>query len=795
MSPEPEQTLRLEIAPNRPTPPHDSAHTHVRGASEFIDDRPPVAGELHVGVVFSPHAHARVLKIDTSRVAEGATVLTARDLAHNLWGTIFQDQPLLADDLVRFVGEPVAVVAAPTKHAMEVAKRAVRVDYEVLPAIRTIAEARAQGSAIGVERKIERGDVDAAISAAPNTLAGTLVIQGQDHFYLESQAAIAYPQDDRIEVHASSQHPTEVQHVVAHALGLPANMVTVVVRRMGGGFGGKESQAAPFAAFAALVAQRTGRAARLVLTKDDDMIMTGKRNPFEIAWRVGFDERGRLLGLEARHHSNGGAFADLSTSIMERAMLHTDNAYFLPAARITGLVCRTNEHPHTAFRGFGGPKGVAVIEAIMEQIAHHLGLDALDVRRANVYRAGFDTTPYGQTVENNLLPGLFDALEARCDYRQRREAIARHNQTSRTTRRGLSLTAVKFGISFTTRFLNQGNALVNVHQDGTVQVSTGATEMGQGVNQRIATVVAEVFGIPLAAVRVMPTSTEKNHNTSPTAASAGTDLNAKAAQLAAERIRERLANVAAQLLALPPERRPSRTAGLGTEVELDPRPGSEPPELDFVDGQVRLRGEGSSLPFAALCREAYLSRVQLGDYGFFRIPGIHYDKLTGQGHPFFYFTQGVAASEVELDRFTGETKVQRVDILMDLGAPINAGLDLGQVTGAFIQGMGWVTTENLVYDERGLLVSHSPSTYKIPSVQDTPRVFNVELVENPGNTQNVRGTKAVGEPPLLLGLSVWTAIHDALRSPGAPWTQLGIPATTEQVMLAMHRQESRTGPA
>ncbi len=779
-----------------PAPPHDSARTHVQGRSEFVDDRPPVAGELHVGVVYSSEPHAKILAVhaDEARALPGvAGVFTARDVAHNLWGTIFQDQPLLADDVVRFVGEPIAVVAAESRALMEQARRLVRVEYSPLEPVLSVARARETGSFIAAARTIERGEVDAALARATHVTSGVVRIQGQDHFYLESHCSIAYPKDEgQVEIHASSQHPTEVAHVVAHGLGLPLHSVVCVVKRMGGGFGGKESQGAPFAFFAALVAMRTGRAARCVITKDDDMVMTGKRNPFEIEYTVGYEPDGTLTALDARLFSDGGAYADLSTSIMERAMLHSDNAYFLPAARIVGQVCRTNVHPHTAFRGFGGPKGVAMIESIIEDIAHHLGIDPLDVRKRNAYRGpDRDVTPYGQKLENNLLPELFDAIESRADYRARRAEIARFNASSETHLKGLSVTAVKFGISFTTRFLNQGNALVNVHQDGTVQVSTGATEMGQGVNTRIAMVVAEAFGVELSRVRVMPTSTEKNHNTSPTAASAGTDLNAKAALIACERIRARLAKVAVRLLALPESARPSQTAGLGTaaEIEIETVSDAESAEVVFEDGAVFLRGARErSVSFAALCREAFLSRVQLGDYGFFRIPGIYFDKLSGKGEPFFYFTQGVACSEVLIDRLTGELEVSRVDLLMDLGRPVNAALDVGQVTGAFVQGMGWCTTENLVYDDKGLLLSHSPSTYKIPNIQDTPRAFNVELVENLGNAKNVRGTKAVGEPPLLLSLSVWSAVKDALHHLATPEQSLALPLpmTHERILLAVH---------
>ena len=773
--------------------PHDSSRTHVTGRSEYVDDRPVLKGELLCGLVYSPHARARVKRLDLSAALASpgvACAITAKDVAHNLWGSIFVDQPLIADGEVHYAGEVVAVLAAETREALAKALAMVQVEWEKLPAIRSIDEAVAAKAFIGSERSISRGDADGALAAAPHRLAGTVVIEGADHFYLESQAAIAYPRaDGPMEVHSSTQHPTETQHVVAEAIGVPFSDVICVARRLGGGFGGKESQAAPIAAYAALVARRTGRPARLAISKDDDMIITGKRNPFQIRYEVGFDGEGRLLALKAQLHSDGGAYADLSTAIMERALLHSDNAYFIPDMLVRGQVCRTNFHPHTAFRGFGGPKGVAMIESVIEDVARAVGRDALDVRKLNVYAPGRDVTHYGQRVENNCLPALFESLEARCDYRRRREDVARWNADRSNNPRGLSMTAVKFGISFTTRFLNQANALVNVHRDGTVQVSTGAVEMGQGVNTRIAAIVAERLGVQLGAVRMMVTSTEKNANTSPTAASAGTDLNGAAAAAACDRIRARLANLALHLRGLPMERWPSRTAGLGTqpEAQVTDQPPAE--RVRFEAGRVQ--AGDFSIAFADLVREAWLSRISICEYGHFATPNLGFDKLAGQGRAFLYYTQGVAASEVELDRFTGEVKVRRVDLLMDMGRPINHALDVGQVTGGFVQGMGWVTTEHLFYDADGLLVSHSPSTYKIPSIQDTPRVFNAHLVFNEGNAANIRGTKAAGEPPLLLSLSVWTAIRDAVmgareaRTGRRDLVPLAIPATAERVLRAL----------
>lgn len=792
--------------------PHDSAELHVTGKSEYVDDRPRLPNEAQVELVLSTEPAARILAIDVKEALAIPGVLavyTARDLHHNLWGTIFQDQPLLADGEVRFCGEPVALVAGATPEAAKRGARAVKVKYKTLPALLSIAAAVEANSFIGSERKIERGAVDSALASSPHRLQGKTVLRGADHFYLESQVAAAYPQEDgSIEVHSSSQHPTETQHVVAHALGLPQSKVTCIVKRMGGAFGGKESQGAPIAAYAALAARKLGRPARVVLTKDDDMVLTGKRNPFEISFDAGFDGQGRLLACDARLYSDGGAYADLSTAIMERAMLHMDNAYFIPAMRVRGQVCRTNFHPHTAFRGFGGPKGVATIERILEEVAHKLRLDPLDVRKLNCYspKGNRNTAHYGQEIENNVLPELFAALETDSSYRARRKEIEAHNEQARKSPalplRGLSLTAVKFGISFTTRFLNQANALVLIHRDGTLQVSTGATEMGQGVNARIAELVASELGLPRDAVKVMPTTTDKNANTSPTAASSGTDLNGAAALLATRKIKRRLSELLVEILRLPESRWATATAGLGTEKEIEvgelpPNPTDANKDTDWASGKATYLGvrfeEGQvfhdsdpsrRISFARLVHEAYHQRISLSDYAHYKFPLLSFNKLTGQGRAFLYYTQGVCASEVELSQETGETKVRRVDLLMDLGRPVSEGLDMGQVYGGFIQGMGWVTTEKLFYNGKGFLVAHSPSTYKIPNVQDTPRDFRVKLFANDENRPNVRGTKAVGEPPLLLAISVWTAIHDALKGCGSEYPWLELPATQEQVLRA-----------
>ena len=798
------------------TPPHDCAHTHVTGESEYVDDRSIQRNELFMDVFYSTRAHAKIKSLDFKKVFEDQNIVavyTGEDFYHNLWGTIFQDQPLLATDIVQFAGEPIALIVAKSVEAAQYAKQNVEIEYEDLPAVMSISEAKSKKSFIADNRFIRRGNLEAGFQDSDHILNGTIKIQGHDHFYLESQTSIAYPlEDGQIEIHSSSQHPTETQHVVAHALGLPANKVVCQVKRMGGGFGGKESQAAPFAAMAALAASKLKRPVRITLTKDDDMIMTGKRNPFENEYKVGFDRNGQIKALEVLLYSDAGAYADLSTSIMERAMLHSDNSYFIPNINIVGQVCKTHHHPHTAYRGFGGPKGVATIEKIIDEIAHYLKIDPLDVRKRNVYtdENGRNITHYGQVFENNCLPDLFEKLEEQCDYRSRRKSIEEYNKKNSENIKGMALTSVKFGISFTTRFLNQANALVIVHTDGSLQIATGATEMGQGVNARISTLVTNELGLPRSQARVMPTRTDKNANTSPTAASSGTDLNGAAALLATRKIKYRLSEFAKLLLEKPRDRWASKTAGLGSEPEIvlqsknldsnDPNEGATWEsgiatyfDIQFSDGMVYHQSSpDNKISFEDLIVEAYLNRISLSDYAHYRIPGIEFNKLTGEGDAFLYFSQGTACSEVTIDKRTGEVKVDRTDILFDLGRPINHDLDVGQIAGAFIQGMGWVTTENLVYNDQGLLLSHAPSTYKIPSIQDTPRIFNINLLQNKENYANVRGTKAVGEPPLLLALSVWRAIHNALGylddyQENSP--QLRIPATSEDILRGIYPKQ------
>src|SRR5581483_4979154 len=565
---------------------------------------------------------------------------------------------------------------------------------------------------------------------------------------LESQAAIAHPGEyDQLTVHSSTQNPSEVQEVIAHLLGLPINKVVVQTKRMGGGFGGKECQATHPAAMAALVAHVTKRPARIVYNKDDDMRVTGGRHPFQNDYKVAFRNDGTITALRAELFSDGGAYADLSTAVMARAMTHIDNAYYIANADITGTVCRTNYPPNTAFRGFGGPQGAITIENILEEIAVHLGLDPFDVRKRNLY--GFEdrnTTPYRQVVRNNMLPRIFDQLEKTSDYRARVADVAAFNRKSETHLRGIACTAVKFGISFNTKFLNQANALVNVYLDGSVHVSTGATEMGQGVNTKIKQLVAEELGIDPEMVILMITSTEKNNNTSATAASSAADMNGGAAIDACVRIRERMENVARE----------------------------------------HFRCSFHEVPWTKLVKKCYLERVSLGERGFYSTKGIDWDADSGVGSPFLYFTQGAAVSEVEIDRFTGHMTILRSDLLMDIGKSINPGIDRGQITGAFVQGTGWLTNEELRYAPGGELLSHSPTTYKIPNIGDLPAIFHVDTIVNEENTVNIRGSKAVGEPPLLLGISVFMAIKNALSYvSGGRIPKINAPATGEEILMRL----------
>ena len=757
--------------------PHDSAVGHVTGEAVVVDDLPFTKNELIVDFIASPVAHGKIVSLNSDELAQLdgiAGVFTCADIpGHNLYGPVIQDEHFLAEGVVEYVGQPIAIIAGESRKAILHAKKRLQLEIEELVPVLTIDEALAAKQFLGVTREFKQGDFEKAWNAAEHTLQGTFVCNGQEQFYLESQAAIAWPgEHGEIHVHSSSQNPTEIQEVVAEALGLRFHEVVSVCKRMGGAFGGKETQAVIPAVMAALVAAKTKRPARVAYTKDDDMSSTGKRHPYKIHYKAAFTAEGKITGVSLDIYSNGGACADLSTAILERTLFHADNAYFIPNLIFKGTICKTNFPPNTAFRGFGGPQGMANIENMIQEIALVLKKDALEIRRLNCYaHAERNVTPYGQVVRNHLLPEIIDQLADTSGYRQRLKEVEEFNRQSTTHLRGLALTPMKFGISFTTKFLNQGNALVNVFRDGTVQVSTGGTEMGQGLNTKIRQLVADEFTISYEDVRMMITSTEKNNNTPPTAASAGTDLNGMAAVNACRKIRKNLTEFASRYL-------------LSPDIDFDP----SPEHIIFENGTIyddrcKVRFPENKITFQELVKLAFMERVSMGERGFYATPEINFNRDTEKGEPFFYYTTGAAVSEVLIDRFTGHLKIERSDLLLDIGESINPGIDKGQIVGGFIQGVGWVTNEELRYTDKGKLLSYSPTTYKIPNIQDLPEIFNVDTIENQQHQINVRRSKAVGEPPLMLCLSVWIAVKHALscvRNDVIP--RLNLPATGEEIL-------------
>jgi xanthine dehydrogenase large subunit len=748
--------------------PHDSAHLHVSGEALYCDDIPLPANVLHAAFGISTIAHGRIRHLDLTAVRASRGVVAvglAEDIpGENNYGAVLHDDPILADSLVQYVGQPIFAVAATSyKEARQAAQRA-RVTYDELPAILDIRSAIVADSFVLPTQRLVRGQPHEVLAQAPRRLSGTVIIGGQDHFYLEGQIAVAIPQEDgAMLVHSSTQHPTEVQSIVAHALGVKANSITVHCRRMGGGFGGKESQPALIAAAAAVLARKTRRPVKFRLDRDADMIITGKRHDFLADYSVGFDEQGRVLALTVMLASRCGYSADLSGAVNDRALCHVDNAYFLEHIEIVSHRCKTHTVSNTAFRGFGGPQGMMVIERVLDDIARALNLDPLDVRRANFYGVEqCNVTHYGQRVEDNIIHEIVDRLEDGSAYRARRREIAEWNAHSAVIKRGLALTPVKFGISFTATLYNQAGALVQVYTDGTVLLNHGGTEMGQGVHIKVAQVVAAELGVPLSAVKLTTTDTSKVPNTSATAASSGSDLNGMAAQQAARAIRLRLVEFACQ------------TYGGRTD------------EVRFEDGQVQIGARRVS--FAELVRMAYGARISLSSTGFYRTPKISWDKATLTGRPFYYFAYGAAVSEVSVDTLTGETQLLQVDILHDVGSSLNPAIDLGQIEGGFLQGVGWLTSEELWWTERGELQTHAPSTYKIPTARDWPVRASVKMLESsPNREATIYRSKAVGEPPLMLAISVYHAIRDACaacgRSNALP--DLRAPATPESVLRAI----------
>jgi len=775
--------------------PHDAAPLHVTGEARYVDDIPTPTGTLHLAFGTSTVAHGDITSIDLAavRAAPGVVaVLTADDIGDADCSPSNHDEPLLAKGVVHYVGQPVFLVIARTHLDARKAARMGTITYTEKPAILTIEDALAANSRFEEGPRIwSRGDADSAISRAATLIEGRLEMGGQEHFYLEGQAALVSPQEGGdMHVVSSTQHPTEIQHKVAEAIGAPMHAVRVETRRMGGGFGGKESQGNHLAVACALAARLTGKPCKMRYDRDDDMVITGKRHDFRIEYRVGVDPEGRIGGIEFIHYTRAGWSMDLTLPVADRAMLHADNAYWLPAVRIESHRLRTNMCSATAYRGFGGPQGMLGIERVMDHIAHSLGLDPLEVRKANYYRTatppksgagtakrfggahspkapkddGPQSTPYGQPVEDFILHDLTERLETSADYRARRAAVADWNAENPVLKKGLALTPVKFGISFTLTHLNQAGALVHVYQDGSIHLNHGGTEMGQGLFQKLAQVAASAFGVGLEAIKITATDTAKVPNTSATAASSGSDLNGMAVKAACDTIRDRIAAFLAE------------------------KHQTSASSVRFSDSTVAVGGETYS--FAEAANLAYQARISLSSTGFYATPKVAWDRIQGQGRPFLYFAYGASVSEVVIDSLTGESRILRTDILHDAGNSLNPALDIGQVEGGFVQGAGWLTTEELVWDDKGRLRTHAPSTYKIPACGDRPRIFNVDLwgADNPEDT--IHKSKAVGEPPFMHGISVLMALSDAVAAcgDGSIYANLDAPATPERILAAVDRQ-------
>lgn len=747
---------------------HESADKQVAGEALYVDDRPALRGELHAAVGQSTIAHGNIISMDLSAVksAQGVVkVITVDDVpGHTDIGPVFPGDPVLALGKVEFVGQPLFAVAATSYELARKAVKLAKVEYETLEPVLTVKDALAKKSFVRPPYTMKRGDSQTAINAAAHQLSGEIFIGGQEHMYLEGQISTAVPTEDGgMDIYTSSQHPSEVQKLVAEVLNVPLNKVLVDMRRMGGGFGGKETQAAPWACIAALLANETKRPVKFKLARMDDMVMTGKRHPFENNYTVGFDNEGRIKGINIEVNGNCGYSPDLSDAIVDRAMFHSDNAYFLDQATVTGNRCKLNTVSHTAYRGFGGPQGMMTIEMVMDDIARYLGKDPLAVRKNNLYGQGErNETHYHQTVEHNNLSEIIETLEQSSDYQQRRQAVKAFNAKNNILKKGIALTPVKFGISFTVQHLNQQGALLHVYTDGTIHLSHGGTEMGQGLNTKVAQIVAEVFQVDVDTVASSAARTDKVPNSSPTAASSGTDLNGKAAQAAAKTIKNRLIDFACEKYSVSAE------------------------QVSFDNNNV-IVGE-HTFSFAEFSQIAYMGRVSLSSTGFYKTPKIHYDRATGKGRPFFYYATGAAVTEVLIDTLTGEYKNLRTDILQDVGHSINPAIDIGQIEGAFIQGQGWLTTEELVWNEQGRLLSNNPATYKIPAINDAPEDFRVALVPDaPNREHTIYNSKAVGEPPFMLGISVWAALKDAIASVNDYKTNpvLDTPATPERVLFAV----------
>nr|WP_239479603.1 xanthine dehydrogenase molybdopterin binding subunit [Actibacterium sp. 188UL27-1] len=749
--------------------PHDAATLHVTGAARYVDDIPTPADTLHLAFGQSTIAHGTVTAMDLSAIRAApdvVAVLIAEDLpGANDVSPSAHDEPLLATGEVHYVGQPLFIVIARSHLAARRAARMGKIVYDERAAILSLDDALAANNRFEDGPRIyRRGDPDHAMGLAAQTLGGAIEIGGQEHFYLEGQSALALPQEggDMV-VHSSSQHPTEIQHKVAEALNIPMHAVRVEVRRMGGGFGGKESQGNALAVACAVAAQKTGRPCKMRYDRDDDFMITGKRHDFRITYRAGLDDQGRIIALDLTQLCRCGWAQDLSLPVADRAMLHADNAYWLPNVRITSHRLKTNTQSATAFRGFGGPQGMVGIERVLDHIAHQLGQDPLETRRQNFYGATGNglTTPYGMEVRDFILPDLIDRLVETSDYTARRAQIADWNADHPVLKKGIALTPVKFGISFTLTHLNQAGALVHIYQDGSVHLNHGGTEMGQGLFQKVAQVAADRFGLETSAIKITATDTGKVPNTSATAASSGSDLNGMAVKVACDTIRDRIAAHLAELHQTTPD------------------------QVQFADAQVIIGDH--AIPWAEAVQTAYMARISLSATGFYKTPDIVWDRIKGQGRPFYYFAYGAAVTEVVIDTLTGENRILRTDILHDAGASLNPALDIGQVEGGYVQGAGWLTMEELVWDDKGALKTHAPSTYKIPACSDQPEIFNVALWDQANREETIYRSKAVGEPPLMLGISAFLALSDAIAACGPGYPALDAPATPERILDAVNR--------
>ena len=762
---------------NRRPLPHESARDHVRGSALYTDDQRRIEGMLHLWPVTAPHAHARIVRIDAAAALEVdgvVRVLTHADVpGENDCGPVVHDEELIPRDTVSYWGQAVAWIVGRSEEAARLGAAAVDVQCEPLEAIHTIEQAIAAGSYHGVPQRMARGDVDVALAAAPHVVSGEVAIGGQDHFYLETQAAWAVPDPDgTYRIVSSTQHPSETQAVAARVLGIPRNRVTVTCLRMGGGFGGKESQAAPYAALAALAAHLEDRPVRVRLPRQLDMTLTGKRHPFLGRYRVGFDDDGHLLALDTELYSDAGWTFDLSSAVMQRAMFHSDNSYRIGAMRVVGHLCKTHKTSQTAFRGFGGPQGMVVVEDALDRVARALGRPPHEIRERNLYREG-NVTHYGQRIRESRLEQVWDGVKQDASFEVRWGEVDTWNRDQEHRKRGLAITPVKFGISFTATVLNQAGALVLAYTDGSLQLNHGGTEMGQGLHTKMIEVAARTLGISATRIRSMPTATDKVPNTSATAASSGSDLNGEAVRNACETLRDRLAGVAADLLGV-----------------------SGPENLVFADDQIHPPDEPDRIvSFDDAVAEAYRQQISLSATGFYRTPNLHFDADAGTGKPFHYFAYGAAVSEVEVDGFTGQWALRRVDIVHDVGDSLNERVDLGQIEGGFVQGMGWLTMEEFVWDDQVRPRTTEPSTYKIPTVTEVPEHVHVRLLERVPQDDVIFGSKAVGEPPFMLAISVREAIRAAVAAFGGDVriATLGSPATPEAILAAIDAIREQRG--